>query len=95
MISSTGYFDVISEYEVNRKYTDLLIIPKDKTKGYHSILIEFKYLKKEQAELLEETKKEAKEQITEYSKLERIKEIPNLVKYTIVAVNDELYVDKV
>ena len=64
-------------------------------KGYCSILIEFKYLKKDEASKLEQTKQEAKEQILGYSKLEKIKEIPKLKKYTIVAVNDELYVDEV
>ena len=39
--------------------------------------------------------KEAKEQIQKYAELEEIKKIKNLHKYTIVAVNDELYVEKI
>ena len=38
--------------------------------------------------------KEAKEQIAEHSKYEDIQSIPNIHKYTIVAVNDELYVEE-
>ncbi|HBC84957.1 MAG TPA: hypothetical protein DCZ30_06085, partial [Clostridiales bacterium] len=34
-------FAVKSEMEVNRNYPDLLLVPKDKTKGYKSVMIEF------------------------------------------------------
>ena len=36
-------YTVKSEMEINRKYMDLLLIPKDNKKEYNSILIEFKY----------------------------------------------------
>ena len=58
-------------------------------------MIEFKYLKKDEKEKLKETQEEAKKQITEYSEFEDIKAIPNLSKYTVIAVNDEIYVEKV
>ena len=95
ILSNLKEYNVLSEYEVNRKYMDLLILPKDETEGYYSVLIEFKYLKKADENLLEETKRQAKEQITQYSNLERIKNIPKLKKYTIVAIVDELYVDEI
>ena len=84
-----------SEFEVNRKYPDLLLVPKDTTKGYHSIMIEFKYLKKEEASDLEEKQKEAREQIQEYSEFEEIKSVGNLDKYTVVAVVDKIHVEKI
>ena len=87
-------FRLKSEMEVQRKYPDILLIPKNQTKGYRGIMIEFKYLKKEQAEKLQEKQEEARKQIEEYAELEEIKDIPNLSFYTIVAVNDKLYVQK-
>ncbi len=87
-------FRLKSEMEVQRKYPDILLIPKNQTKGYKGIMIEFKYLKKEQAEKLQEKQEEAKKQIEEYAELEEIKDILDLNFYTIVAVNDKLYVQK-
>ena len=88
------YF-VRSEMEVRRKYPDLLLIPRENGKGYYSVMIEFKYLKKEEAKKLEEKKEEAKTQIEEYASFDELKNLPSLRKYTVVAVNDEIYVDEV
>ena len=88
-------FRLKSEMEVQRKYPDILLIPKDQEKGYKAVMIEFKYLKKSEEARLEEKQKEAKKQIEEYGEFEEIKEIPNLYKYTVVAVNDKVYVEKV
>ena len=84
-----------SEMEVQRKYPDILLIPKDRSKNYKAVMIEFKYLKKEEESKLQEKQEEAKEQIEEYSEFEEIKEIPNLNKYAVVAVNDKIYVEKI
>ena len=88
------YF-VRSEMEVRRKYPDLLLIPRENGKGYYSVMIEFKYLKKEEAKKLDEKKLEAKTQIEEYASFDELKNLPNLRKYTVVAVNDEIYIDEV
>ena len=72
----TPYF-VRSEQENNKIYQDILLLPRDLEKGYQAVLIEFKYLKKDEAVNLEEKQKEAKEQVERYSKLEQIKNIPN------------------
>ncbi len=88
-------FSVKSELEIHRNYPDLLLIPKDMSKHYKSIMIELKYLKKEDSGKLAEKQQEAREQIERYSEFEDIKNIPDLVKYTIVAVNDEIYVEKI
>lgn len=87
-------FRLKSEMEVQRKYPDILLIPTDKSKDYKAVMIEFKYLK-EESNLLQEKQDEAKKQIEEYAKFEEIKEIPNLNKYTVVAVNDKIYVEKI
>ncbi|MBQ9658674.1 MAG: PD-(D/E)XK nuclease domain-containing protein, partial [Clostridia bacterium] len=88
-------FSVKSEMEVNRKYPDLLIVPKDYSKNYKGVMIEFKYLKKDESNKLQEKQEEARKQILEYSEFEDIKAIPNLSKYTVIAVNDEIYVEKI
>ncbi len=90
-----GAYRVKSEMEVQRKYPDILLIPKDTEKGYYSVMIEFKYLKKGEKTKLEEKQKEAKEQIEEYSKFEEIASIEKLRKYTVVAVNDEINIEEI
>ena len=73
----------------------MIVMPRDKTKGYYSVIMEFKYLKKQEEKMLKEKKKEAKEQLEDYCKLNRIKDIPNLRKYTIVAVVDKIHEDEI
>lgn len=92
---SLKIYNVKSEMEVNRKYPDIMLIPRDRTKGYASVMIEFKYLKKEEANKLEEKQKEAREQIEEYSEFEELSELENLHKYTVIAQVDKIYVEKI
>ena len=95
IVMNIGFFRIKSEMEVQRKYPDLLLIPKRDQEKYYGVMIEFKYLKKEQANQLQEKQEEARKQIQEYSEFEEIKSIPNLKKYTIIAVNDELYIEEI
>ena len=76
----SGY-DVMSYYANNPKW----LLKKD----------EFKYLKKDEKNKLEEVTKEATEQIKQYGEFEEIKKIKDLNKYVVVAVNDELFVKKI
>ena len=39
-------YNVKSELEVQREYPDILLVPRDRSKGYNSVMIEFKYLKR-------------------------------------------------
>ena len=88
-------YNVKSEMEVGREYPDIVLIPREMGKGYNAIMIEFKYLKKSEENKLFEKQKEAKEQIERYSKNEEMNDIAKLNKYTVVAVNDKIYVEKV
>ena len=88
-------FSVKSEIEAQRKYPDLLLVPRDRTRDYCSVMIEFKYLKKGEKGNLEKMQQEAKSQIEEYSNYEDIKDIQRLRKYTVVAVVDEIYVEEI
>ena len=73
-----GTFIVKSELEVEREYQDILLVPKEAEKGYYTILIEFKYLKKGEENKLEQKQEEAKEQIIRYSNKEEMKEVKKL-----------------
>ena len=88
-------YTVKSEMEVGREYPDIVLIPREVDKGYNAIMIEFKYLKKTEEDKLEEKQKEAREQIEKYSNTEEMKAIKNLNKYTVVAVNDKVYIQKI
>ena len=90
-----GLYNVKSEMEIERGYSDLILIPKELNKGYYSVMIEFKYLKKEDGNKLKEKQKEAEDQIEEYANTEEMKALEKLNKYTVVAVNDKLYVEKI
>lgn len=92
---SLSFFRVKSEMEVQRKYPDLLIIPKKDQEKYFGVMIEFKYLKKEESNQLSKVQKEARNQIEEYSTFEDITSIPKLRKYTVVAVVDEIHVEEI
>ena len=84
-----------SEMEVNRNYPDILLVPRDRTKGYKAIMVEFKYIKKGETAKLEDKQEEAKEQIERYSEFNDIKDIEGLRKYTIVVAGNRLYVQEI
>ena len=86
---------VKSEMEVNRNYPDLLLVPRDRTKGYKSIMVEFKYLKKGENAKLEDKQNEAREQIERYCTFEEIKNIAGLRKYTMVVAGIEIFVEEI
>ena len=88
-------FSVKSEMEVHRNYPDLLLVPADRTKGYKSVMIEFKYLKKGEENKLQEKQQEAKDQIKRYAEFDEIKTVEGLRKYAIVAVVDKVYVEEI
>lgn len=93
---SLGTMIVKSELEIGGKYLDILLIPKDKQDTRYSILLEFKYIKKEDYDqdnnLLIQKQEEAKEQILEYKNTEDLKQILNLKCYTVVVIKDKVNV---
>ena len=88
-------YRVKSEMEIQRKYPDILLIPKDSNKGYKGVMIEFKYLKKGEEGRLKEKQEEAKKQIEEYREFDEIRDLKDMICYTVVAVNDKIYVEKI
>ena len=95
ILMSLNFFRVKSEMEVNRRYPDILLIPKEEQDKYFGVIIEFKYLKKDEENNLKEKQEEAKNQIKEYAEFEEIKMLPKLRKYTVVAVVDKIYVEEI
>ncbi len=85
-------FRLKSEMEVERRYPDILLIPRDRNKGYKAVMIEFKYLKKEDSNKLKEKQEEGIEQLKKYAELEEIKAIEGLRKYCVVAVGADISV---
>ena len=88
-------YNVKSEMEVGREYPDIVLIPREVNKGYYSVMIEFKYLKKTEENKLTEKQEEARKQIEKYSNTEEMKAIKNLNKYTMVVINDKIHVQKI
>ena len=87
-------YNVKSEMEVGRHYPDILIYPKENN-NYYSVIIEFKYLKKEEENKLQEKLQEAKEQLEKYSSFDEFAKIKKLKKYAVVAIVDKIYVEEV
>ena len=89
-----GTMYVKSELEVGGKYTDIVLVPKDKIKERYSILIEFKYIKKEDYEkdnmVLEQKQKQALEQLKKYKDTEEIKMLPKLKCYSVIVIKDRI-----
>ena len=88
-------FRLKSEMEAERRYPDILLVPKDRNKGYKSIMIEFKYLKKEEASKLKEKQDEGIKQLKNYAEIEEIKAIEGLRKYCIVTVGADVVVTEI
>lgn len=86
---------VKSEYEVYRKYPDLYLRPIDNSKGYYTVMIEFKYLKKSDEDKLGVTLDKAKEQLIEYSSKDEFKVNDNFRKYALVCVSSKVYFEEI
>lgn len=83
-------FKTYIEYPCNLGFADIYVVGnREYTK--HDIMIELKYIKKSDYNdiLLESKKEEAKKQIEEYSKDDRIDK-ENLKKYVVIFVGNEL-----
>ena len=90
---------VKSELEVAGGYSDILLVPIEKLQERYGILVEFKYIKKEDYQknklLLEQKQEEAANQLKRYKSSEEIKMIPNLKAYSVVVIKDELVIEEV
>ena len=94
-----GTVYVKSELEVNGRYADLLLIPKENIQERYGILIEFKYIKQEDYEkdneLLNKKQEQAKLQLRDYMNSNEIKMIPKLRGYSVVVIKDRIEVEEI
>lgn len=94
-----GAMIVKSELEVGGKYADILLVPTEKLEERFGVLIEFKYISKEDYaknnNLLLQKQLEAKAQIETYKQTEELKLLPNLRSYSVVVIKDDLIVDEI
>ena len=94
-----GTVYVKSELEVNGRYADLLLTPKDYIKDRYGVLIEFKYIKQEDFEknnnLLKEKQEQAKRQLKDYINSDEVKMIPKLRGYSVVVIKDKIEVEEI
>ena len=94
----TTQYDVYTEFPSLQGYTDVYIRNKDKSMDINEGLIELKYLNKkdDKKEKIEKAKSDAKEQIKNYMKDERLQANKNLKKYVVVFVGfEKFYVEEV
>ena len=94
----TKQYDVYTEFPSLQGYTDVYIRNKDKSMDINEGLIELKYLSKkdDNKSKIEKAKSEAKEQLKNYMKDERLQANKNLKKYVVVFVGfEKFYVEEV
>jgi hypothetical protein len=88
-LSLTKSFTIANEQEVNRKYPDLMVLNSQNYSPRYQLLIELKYIKKEEAVKLSKVKEAAETQVRGYMQLPDIKEISNLKFWVIIFIGDE------
>ena len=90
LLANNPVVSVYTEYPCSNGYIDIYMKGK-REKIKYEIMIELKYIKKSDYNdiLLESKKEEAKKQIEEYSKDDRIDK-ENLKKYIVIFVGNEL-----
>jgi len=85
LLTIINTYNVYDEYEVKNGYIDLLLLRRDRNIKY-DILIELKYLKKDEEKLYDKVLSEAKEQINRYILDDRIDK-ESIKKYVVVFIN--------
>jgi hypothetical protein len=84
---------VKTEYEVEKgKVADLVLLPNHVSAADYHYVIEIKYIKKSECtkHRLTQERQNAIAQVNTYANSQELKDIPNLKKYVVVAVKDEL-----
>lgn len=89
ILSFSQIYRINSEFEINRKYVDLLLELQPDYKGKYSFILELKYLKQNEAEKYEEIKRNGIEQLQSYLKLKKLNKDDNLKAWLILFLNDK------
>jgi len=89
LLTPSNVYLVRSEPELERRYADLLCTALPAVRVNHNFVFELKYLKKSDADRIEETTRAAKTQLEGYLQTPDLRQIPDLRAYAIVFVGDE------
>ncbi|GAB1443799.1 hypothetical protein MASR2M39_26420 [Ignavibacteriales bacterium] len=73
-----------SEFESERKHTDLLVLRNSEYNLKYQYLFEFKFIKDETEDKFEKVKETGLKQLSEYIKTEKISSIDSLKAYLII-----------
>jgi hypothetical protein len=88
-LSLTKSFKIANEQEVNRNYPDLMFLNSQNYRPRYQLLLELKYIKKEEANTLTKVMEAAETQVRGYMQLPDIKEINNMKFWVIIFTGDE------
>jgi len=86
LLYPTTVYNVITEYEVGRRYIDVFLQKRKDALDINQFILELKYLPKSQADQLTEVRAKAIEQVKAYASHERFQSEPRLHAYVIVFV---------
>lgn len=89
ILSFSQIYRINSEFEINRKYVDLLLELQPDYKGKYSFILELKYLKRDESEKYEEIKRNGIEQLQNYLKIENLNKKENMKAWLILFLNDK------
>lgn len=89
ILSFSQIYRINSEFEINRKYVDLLLELQPDYKGKYSFILELKYLKQNESEKYEEIKRIGIEQLQTYLKIENLNKKENMKAWLILFLNDK------
>lgn len=84
VLSMSPEYILYSEFESDRKYTDLLVLRNSEYNLKYQYLFEFKFIKDETEDKFEKVKETGLKQLSDYIKTEKISSIDSLKAYLII-----------
>jgi len=84
VLSMSPEYILYSEFESDRKYTDLLVLRNSEYNLKYQYLFEFKFIKDETEDKFEKMKETGLKQLSDYIKTEKISSIDSLKAYLII-----------
>jgi len=84
VLSMSPEYILYSEFESDRKYTDLFVLRNSEYNLKYQYLFEFKFIKDETEDKFEKVKETGLKQLSDYIKTEKISSIDSLKAYLII-----------
>ncbi len=89
LINLSGLYYVKSEMEIHKLYPDILLLYRNPFKPNYQFIFELKYLKKTEAEKLDQVTSAGLKQLDTYLALTEINNLENLKAYLIIFIGDQ------